>query len=253
MARKSSWIGRLVGGALGLAVGGLPGLFIGIVLGFFIDKFLSRQVPDSRRREEVFFRNTFALFAKLARADERISREEIAIIEQYMRDYLRLDEAARREAIAIFRDARDSGTSFHLYAQEFYDTFRDDPAVLRHLVDMLLQLARADGQFHPGEEALIHTVAAMFGISDLELEMMKQRYFPPQEHDPLRRAYTVLGCQPGDSVEYIKRRFRTLAKEHHPDALRGRGLPPQFLEQAKEKFQEIQQAYDQIKRQRGFS
>ena len=247
-----SWVGKFLGGTIGFALGGPLGAIAGAAFGHLYDQ-ATEEVEDQRRpaseiegAQMTFFVAVFSMLAKLARADGRISNEEIQTIERFMEEELRLSEQSRQLAIRIFRAAKDSPDPFHAYAQQFYLHFRYYPQLIEFMMDILFKLAASDGRMSAPEESLLRSAARIFHLSEAAFERFKTRYFGRD-----LSAYEILGCRPDDPDDEIKSRYRTLVKEYHPDRIAAKGLPDAFTEVAEEKFREIQTAYEAIKKERG--
>jgi DnaJ like chaperone protein len=128
-----------------------------------------------------------------------------------------------------------------------YRTVSGRPELVHAYFDLLLRIVAADGSFHPAEEEAIKRVRATFGISEQQYEDMKAVYF-----DGLDKHYKTLDCTPECSIDDIKRNYKKLVKEFHPDVIISKGLPEEFVEFASNRFREIQESYEKIKRERNF-
>ena len=117
-------------------------------------------------------------------------------------------------------------------------------------MDILCRVAAADGTVSRNEEELIKSAARIFGFSEDQYRMFRSRYgfTTVRETDP---SYAVLGCNPSDSDDQIKKRYRELVQDYHPDKIASKGLPEEFTKFASDKFREIQTAYERIKEKRG--
>ena len=113
---------------------------------------------------------------------------------------------------------------------------------------MLFKIAMADGEFHPNEKQMLISAAKIFGFDDSEFERIKSIYI-----DDISKYYAILDCNESDSVEKIKNQYRKLAMEYHPDKIISKGLPPEFVELANDKFREIKEAYDRIRTERNLN
>jgi DnaJ like chaperone protein len=124
--------------------------------------------------------------------------------------------------------------------------FRDRPSVLEDILDGLFEIAKADGILHPGEEAFLERVADIFGFAPGEFRRIRASHFDPDAEDP----YLILGVDHVAPDEEIKRTYRLLVRENHPDSLIARGVPPEFLRLANDKLAAINGAYERIRRER---
>ena len=258
-----NWFGKILGFFLGYRLLGLPGALIGCYLGHLVDKQEPFEgMPNYRRRgnrifqsasvleekHRVFFTCVFSMLAKLAKADGFISEAEIVVVERFMIDDLKLDPRRQVFAKNIFRSARNSEKTFDAYAREFYAVFRRDTVMLENLLSILIRLSQADGGLAKAEISLLRSAAAIFGLGDRDFDRLQsQRSEKPDRH------YTILGVTKDSSIDEIKKSYRKLVKENHPDTLRSRGQPEEFQAIAAEKFRSIQQAYEVVKEERGFT
>ncbi|MCB1644589.1 MAG: co-chaperone DjlA [Pseudomonadales bacterium] len=240
------WLGKILGTGIGLALGGPLGAVLGAVLGHTAIDSRSGGLMDAiENKQTLYFVATFSMLAKLSKADGVVSREEINVIEKVMQDHLRLSPEARQFAIEIFNAAKDSDDSFESFAQQFYVEFGSTTAILTSVVELLLLVAHSDGQFHPGEEAMIRSAVRIFGLEDQYAQMLARF---TGSVDNLNDCYQLLGASADESLASIKRKYRKLAMEYHPDRVQANGLSPEMAELAEAKFKDIQHAYDVIEK-----
>lgn len=254
-----SWTGKMIGAAIGFFWLGPLGALIGCFIGHQFDKsektfFWNTKSYDwdewqaSRNEANVaFFVSVFSMLAKMAKADGRVSEAEIRSVESFMEQQLHLDEKGREFAINIFRSAVNSPEPFENFARQFYYRFQYDPELLEMMVDMLLRVGYADGEMTRAEEEIAYSAALIFGISSSSFEFMKSRY-----GRVTKKTYSVLGLDENASDPDIKSRYRKLVHEYHPDKLAAKGVPDEFAKYARERFGEIQSAYEEIRKERGF-
>lgn len=159
---------------------------------------------------------------------------------------LNLDLQSRRVAVSIFNAAIDSPQTFQDYAQQFYSRFHFKPQLLEFMLDLLFRVSTVHGKLKKSEEDLLVSAAKIFKFSDQRYLNIKSRYIRVVD-----QSYAVLGCSPEDSDERIKSSYRKLVREFHPDAIAAKGLPEEFTTFAQEKFRKIQEAYENIKKERG--
>lgn len=244
------WLGKIVGGTLGFALGGPLGAIAGAALGHTFDA-TDNQYPRARlsyheEAQMTFFVATFSMLAKVAHADGRISPEEIQAVEDFMANELNLTPESKRFAVEIFETAINSPMAFQDFAGQFYHQFHNQPRLLDLMIDVLLRLSVADGALSDSEEKLISSAARTFRFSEQKYNELKARYAPDFE-----KYYAILGIHSRASDDEIKRQYRKLVKEYHPDKIASKGLPEEFNKFANDKFREIQDAYDTIRQQRG--
>ena len=236
-----SWMGKILGGGVGFVLGGPIGAVLGMVIGHTVDK---SGLSAVETRQGIYFTATFSMLGKIAKADGVVSSDEIAVIERVMRENLKLSAEARGFAIDIFNAAKDSDTAFEDFANQFYIEFGSSPEILTSLIELLLLIAHADGRLHDAEEAMIAEAVTIFGLTN-QYRQIKSRF---DGVDNLDHAYAALGSVPTDDLPTIKKRYRKLAMEHHPDRIQAKGMPPEFASVAEEKFKEIQHAWDVVEK-----
>lgn len=246
-------LGKIVGGAIGFAIGGPLGAVVGATFGHAFDAgggtYIEHQtagVSPGEQAQATFFIAAFSMLAKLVRADGQVTREELESVEKFMVYDLNLDPQSRQAAMNIFNTAAASPQRFEDFASQFYHSFRNQPQLLDMMIDIMLRVALADGRISPPEEQLIQTAASLFQMGDERYRAIKSRY--QKETD---RYYAVLGISSSASDEEIKKQYRQQVREYHPDTIASKGLPEEFTKFAEDKFREIQEAYEAIRKERG--
>jgi DnaJ like chaperone protein len=235
------FIGKLIGGLLGYSLGGVVLGLLGLFVGHLFDKGYAQArfgpSPEQRRQiQDRFFTTVFTLLGHLAKADGRISEAEIRQTEQFMAQ-MGLTAEHRREAIRLFKLGAEPG-------------FDPDRALREFMAEC--------GRYHDLEQVL-RRVARALGMSSMAFEQMLRmlraqdtfRGAPAAGVDRLESAYQALGVNAHAGNGEIKRAYRRLMSEYHPDKLIGQGVPDDMVKQATERSQEIQAAYDVIKKARG--
>jgi len=260
-----SWWGKALGGAFGFVVGGPVGAVVGAVLGHGVDRNLGGTTIWSRdveRTRHAFFSSVFAVMGHLAKADGRVSRDEIRAAEGVMR-YMNLNAGQRRAAIDLFHRGKRPDFDLQAALGHFRRHCQRHPELVRLFLELQLRAALADGDLQPGERAVLLRVCGTLGVSAYEFERLVNlvRGFGggsagtvggPAPAARLRHAYEVLGVQPGAEPDEIKRAYRRLMSRTHPDKLVSRGLPEEMIQVAAERTREIRNAYDTIREARGF-
>ncbi len=256
-----SWLGKMIGGTIGFAIGGPIGAVAGAAFGHtFVDKkedaYLASRIGGGTQTQEslssneqaqlVFFTAAFSMLAKVSKADGQITDPEINAVESFMKDDLHLDAAGQQTAISIFRQAVNSHESFDAFAIQFYTVFSTQPNILELMLDVLLRVSAADGDISAEEEAMLISAARIFRYSDPDYSRLKSKYV-----SSANTYYAVLKCDPTASNDEVKKQYRKLVTEYHPDKIEAKGLPEEFIKFANDKFKEIQEAWDGIKKERG--
>ncbi len=248
-------IGKIIGGTIGFAMAGPLGAIAGAALGHAFDTGEQSHHTAERARlssgEETqltFFVAAFSMLAKLAKTDGRVSQEEIDAVENFMISDLHLDYESRRFATNIFYTAMESKSNFSEFAAQFYNQFRSQRQMLELMIDILFRVSVADGTLSPSEEHLIMSAVRVFNFSDDQYRKIRSIYVKDFE-----KYYAILGCSSNDSNQHIKKQYRKLVSDYHPDKIASKGLPEEFTKFANNKFREIQEAYEVIKKERGIA
>ena len=246
------WFGKLTLGTLGLFMAGPIGAMAGAALGHVLfdkeNSIASRALPfgHTEQTQAAYFISLFSILGKLAKADGVVSREEVNIVNQFL-DTLRLPEQQKQFARNIFNQAKNSPYSIDDFAAQLYQVNHAQPTILLSFMDLLFKIAAADGKLHAAEEAALLRIKNIFRISDRQYENLKSVYFKQDD-----RYYRTLNCTKENSDDEIKSSYKKLVKEYHPDMIISKGLPEEFVEVATKKFQEIQEAYNIVRKERGF-
>lgn len=257
--------GKIIAGLIGFSALGPLGLLIGLYVGHQFDKGLGGFRPMSAEQQkevrDSYFRTVFSLLGNLAKADGRISQAEIALAEALM-GKMGLSSAHRKEAIELFKGGAKGDFSLDKTLDSFMATCGRHNNLKRSLLNDLISLAIADGELHRAEQDLLRTIAGRLGFSaalfDQFIAMIKAQaqfkdstggggsYKAQTSANQLSAAYTALGVEQSSSDSQIKRAYRKLISENHPDKLIGQGMPEDMVKLATERTQEIQTAYDLI-------
>lgn len=263
------FIGKIIGVLIGYAVAGLFGAIVGLIAGHLFDRGYSqvgfRASPEHLQKvQDCFFQSTFKLLGHLAKADGRISEAEIAQTESLMTQ-MGLTSEHRKAAIVLFKQGAEPGFNVDATVSEFRQLCGAHSNLVQMLLVYLVNVALADGKFDEAEEAVVRQVATDLSIPRFAFERLIQMikaqnaFQGGQFHQgagtpragELQLAYTALGVKSDASDAEIKRAYRKLMSQYHPDKLTGQGMPKDMIQAATERSQEIQAAYDTIKAARG--
>ncbi|MEE4280099.1 MAG: co-chaperone DjlA [Halieaceae bacterium] len=260
------FVGKLILGILGLLVVGIPGLIFGLFFGHLFDRGLASVMGHGgaglAELKQQFFRSVFRLMGHVAKADGRISEEEVTHTEQIFRQ-LGIGDEQRHEAILLFKEGAEADFSVEGEITRFLQAGGAHPTLKQTLYFFLVSLAYADGQLHEGERAALEKIGEYLGYSaDAVAQLLRmataQEEFHQQPGRPpsapsLESAYAALGVDGSASDAEVKRAYRKLMSQNHPDKLSARGVPEDMLRIATEKSQEIQAAYELVRKARGAS
>jgi DnaJ like chaperone protein len=267
--------GKLVGAILGLLLIRNPwGLLIGLFLGHLYDSSIAarrgrgRGPSDPLQIGEKFFRATFEVMGHVAKSDGRVSESEIAAARQVMAE-LRLDGAQIHAAIAHFTKGKNSDFDLASTMQEFADICAHRPDLLRVFLEIQVRAALEGVDMQGPARAAVQRVAELLDVSRLELAHMEQVLRirreqmrsgarggrtgtgrPAASGMELAGAYQILEVDSKASDDEVAKAYRRQLSKHHPDKLKANGLPDSMLEHAKQRTQQIIEAYELIKSSR---
>jgi len=262
-----SWWGKLLGGSFGYLLGGPIGALIGAALGHNFDKGLNYQLlgrfdpGDQERVQTAFFTTLFSVMGHLAKADGRVSESEIKLARDVMQR-MNLNDDMRQAAVRLFNQGKRPEFVLTDVLSQFRKESHGRRNLLRMFVEILMHSAYVDGSLDVAERRVLEQVRVELRFPEREFKHIEAvvynaRYFggagqAPQANrgSSLREAYAVLGVEAGDSDAKVKKAYRRMMNQHHPDKLVAKGLPEEMMRLATEKTQEIKQAYELIKNTR---
>jgi len=257
--------GKLIAGLIGFLVAGPLGLLIGLAVGHLFDRGLRQSFyhGSPEKLEQVrrsFFDTTFLLLGYLAKADGRVSQAEIDHTEAlFTQQGIRGEQ--RRRAIERFREGASADFRLEPAVGRFLEVCGRHARIRQALLVYLVAIAMADSGIDAAEREALQRIARLLGFTAAQLEQLlrmaeAQSHFHREPGAPppkagLQDAYAALGVSADCSDKELKRAYRKLMSEHHPDKLIARGLPDDMVRVATETSQEIQAAYEQVKKHRG--
>lgn len=197
----------------------------------------------SDHTEEDFFVTVFSMLGQLAAADGRVSSEEQKLVENFIDEYLVLSPAERARALSFFAEAYQSSEDFTESAKAFYKTYRSQFVVLDMLLDVLFQVAVADGEITGSEEELLREVGNIFKIDNSHFEQLRALHHAAGTRTDEAERYLILGCSETSSMEQIDQNYKRLTKIYDPDSALESGVPEAFINLARKKFESIEEAY----------
>ncbi|AKS46757.1 DnaJ like chaperone protein [Octadecabacter temperatus] len=199
--------------------------------------FANLRTPPER--SVAFAIAVIALGAKMAKADGQVTRDEVTAF----REVFTIPPGEEKNAGKLFNLARTDVAGFEDYAYKIKAMYGDDVAApLCDLIEGLFHIALADGYYHPNEDAFLTRVAEIFGLDDARFKSLRAQFVPDAERDP----YDVLGVSADTSMEDIRKAWRKLVRETHPDQMIARGVPEEAVKLAEKKMVAINRAWDEI-------
>ena len=183
------------------------------------------------------------LSAKMAKADGMVTRNEVTAF----REVFYIDPSDEKHAAKIFNLAREDVAGFETYARSIRRMFKKDEAVLVDLLEGLFHIATADNVYHPNEDRFLFRVAEIFEMPNRQFAAIRSRFVPDATPDP----YAVLGADPTENTETIRKRWRNLVSISHPDKMMARGVPEEAIKLATKKLIAINDAWEAILLERG--
>ncbi|TBW57959.1 co-chaperone DjlA [Marinobacter halodurans] len=247
------------GALIGYQIGRLPGLIVGAVAGYFISNALRNKLRSGIFNiQSQFLESTFAVMGALCKADGVVTEDEIQVAETLF-NRLHLSGEQRESAKVAFRRGKEADFDLDAELEQLLRVTRGNQALLQMFLQVQVSAVAADGAIHPAEHEMLLRIARKLGLPESQIDqleaMMRGAYSGagssagagPSSGRKLADAYKVLGVSEDASDAEVKRAYRKLMSENHPDKLAGRGLPESMREMAEEKTREISNAYDVIK------
>ncbi len=267
------WWGKILGGILGYA---LTDTLLGTLVGIFLGHMLDRNVVAKKgggvgfdphrqaRRQNAFFDATFSVLGHIAKSDGHVSREEIALAERVMQQ-MRLSKEQRTAAIALFNQGKQPSFDLDQALREFRENIGGKITLTQMFIEIQLQAVYADGKKSNSEEQILQKICQSLGYPEVLLAQLESMLFASQRSrqsyqtdgsyasssTALEDAYKIIGVSETASNAEVKKAYRKLMSQNHPDKLIAKGLPEEMIEIATNKTQEIQKAYDLIEKSRG--
>ncbi len=194
-----------------------------------------RSPPE---RSVAFTIAVIALGAKMAKADGQVTRDEVTAF----RDVFQIARDDEEGAARVFNMARTDVAGYQDYARKIARMFSEDSTTLCDLMEGLFHIAMADGFYHPNENEFLEEVSRIFGQTDAQFLALRARFVPDAPNDP----YVVLGVSRDMPIAEIRKVWRKLVRETHPDAMMSRGVPEEAIRLAEKKMIDINRAWDEI-------
>ncbi len=200
------------------------------------------QVFDRLRappeRSVAFTIAVIALGAKMAKADGQVTRDEVAAF----REVFQIAAEDEAQAARVFNLARQDIAGYDTYARRIGEMFAQDPGMLCDLMEGLFHIAMADGFYHPNEDAFLEEVSRIFGQTETQFRSLRARFVEDAPKDP----HEVLGVPQSAPLEEIRRTWRRLVRDNHPDAMIARGVPTEAIRLAEKRMADINAAWEEL-------
>ena len=239
-----SW---LFGAGMGLFLGGPLGAVVGGVTQHMLtkdtrDKIMSN--PAKTNQETFFVTNLAAIMTKVAMADGHVSQEETQLIHNFFANKLGYRGEELRFIDGIIQETQRLNPDLTQICQAFRMTSNPETKML--LVDITYQIASSDHVITKNEQSTIDLIASQMGLSNEDHQTIRNQY----SHESKKDSYSIFGLEPGATPEEIKKAYRVMASQYHPDKVSHLGN--ELIEFANNKFTEINAAYDELKKIKGF-
>ena len=260
------WNGKIIGAILGFMLGGPIGAVIGLLIGHQIDSGAVIGAGGAARVHELFFPAVFRVMGHVAKADGRVSEQEIRSARAVMAA-LHLNPQQVQQAIGYFGEGKQPSFDLDAELGELRPLLRAYPQLAQFFMEIQLQASLGGNGLGVRPRARLLRAASILGLSDAAFarleELSRWRMSGagagpggaagagPADGERVREAYALLECTPGASDEQFVKAYRRQMSRNHPDKLQARGLPESMLERAKERTQQIQAAYELVRKARG--
>ena len=253
---------KIIGALIGYYFFGIFGAIVGYFLGSIVARYSAYGIGgvnplSSAHRQTVFLATVFTLMGKIAKADGHISQDEIAHVEEFIQK-LGMSAEHRQQAIVLFKQGAAPGFEYEPKLREFMAVCGHTHSLRQMLLVYLIVMALADGRIDSAEERLLVDIARHLGYDQAAFKHMldmvlNQSHFAGGQAisaTALDDAYKALGVSKESSDQEVKRAYRKLMSQYHPDKLMGQGVPEDMIAVATEQAQEVQVAYDLITKSR---
>ncbi|PCK32084.1 co-chaperone DjlA [Pseudoalteromonas piscicida] len=275
--------GKLLGTMFGFLFGRWLGAILGFYLGHLFDKSLRQDFDkvggfqgfmkgeELHERQALFFSSCFSVMGHIAKSNGRVSEIHIQAASAFM-DEMGLQGDDRKEAQHAFTAGKSSEFSIKEAVTDFKEAFARRYDLRQLFLEIQIQMAFCDGHVSDAEKTLLKQVSKYLGFAETHFLFLLKRYQAEfefrrsqasgrsQQHHQghqqtpqpaglnRAKALAVLGLNEGANERDIKKAYRKLMSQHHPDKLVSQGLPKHMMEVAKRKSQDIQSAYEYLKK-----
>ena len=268
--------GRVLGGSLGYLILGPVGALFGILIGNMFDRGLSEHISKPywqyhaekiRMVQQTFFKATFLIMGHIAKADGRITEEQINTV-KYLMQGLRLGRQEQKLAQNHFNEGKENDFDIWPILSSLRDATKNNPELLKLFFDLQFQAALSGG-LSAKKKHILNTILTYMGFAPLSEQhrfyeefkdhFSQHQYQRSSSHSSHRTsqsdisfAYRILNIPETANKQEVKRAYRKLMSNNHPDKMVAKGLPESMIKQANEKTQQIRKAYEQICTRKGW-
>lgn len=240
--------GKWLGGGLGWAFAGPIGALIGFAIGSIIDAAATKSAPTAKKTfyqttEGDFKASLLVLVASVMKADGSVKKSELNVVKRFL--VANFGEEAALDALQILKKLLEKEIDITQVTLQI-NQYMNYPIKLE-ILHLLLKIAYADAEVSSSEMNVIQRIAYLLKISSSDFESLKAIYVKHEDH---QWAYKALEIESTASNEEIKKAYREMAKKYHPDKVNTLGEDIKKL--ATEKFRSINEAYETLKKERGF-
>ena len=264
------WWGKIIGGVLGMFKGGLGGAVVGALLGHMIDRFIAGMTGVGNT-QKAFFAALFSSLGHLSKADGQVTAAEIEMVESLMQR-MQISGDERQRAIRHFNLGKEADFDLDAALHNFLQLSVMRQDLRQMFMEIMVEAAFSSGGISNEEHAVLLKLARALRIPGHLFTAMLNARGPAGNYDQsggyrqsgggrraaysstgtIDQAYAKLGLTNKATDSEIKRAYRKLVNQYHPDKLVSRGLPEEMMEMAKIRVRDINTAYDQVKQARGF-
>lgn len=279
----TTWWGKCIGAVFGFLSGGPLGALFGLLIGNFFDRGFANYYTNphlfyySEKRasvKKVFLESTFSIMGYLAKADGHISKQEITMAKNLM-DAMRLNQSQKIQAQNLFNEGKKSTFTLEPALKAIIQSCRHNRELLNLFADIQYRIARVDG-LNPQKIAVLNLIFSAAGFAPLhqqhrfyedfsyhhatdyaqaakDTSSQNKHYYKP--HAPsglLAHAYALLEIPPDAEKQEVKRAYRRLISQNHPDKLIAKGFSEAKIKAANDKTDKIMKAYQLICSSKGW-
>jgi DnaJ like chaperone protein len=244
MAKFGKWVGLGLGWALGGPIGGILGLAVGSIFDSGTPGVTGQGRGDVRTRtlRGDYAASLLVLIAAVMKADGRVMKSELDYVKRFF--VTRFGEDTASEAVVMLRDILKQEIPLRDVTQQMAQKL--DYSYRLEMLHFLFGIASADGSVSDRENEVIQKISGYMSITASDFESIRAMFVSQTD-----ASYRILEIEPTSSDEEVKKAFRRMAMKYHPDKVSHLG--EDFKKVAHEKFRKVQEAYDQIKKERGLN